>query len=579
MPQPHSPRRPSSADLSSGFGMARHGNGTFCAPLPLHTQNQSLSSSPRPSVETHSMATTVHQTLSFHGQSASSNTPGLDDPESGNWTAPNNFAFHQFGHDGAGRQLSSPFSAGNGTYHQYTQNGASCIDNYNLLYSTQYPDSSCPRSYNDFNVTGLPTDISTSQAYPPEAYQIEPPRHLDNMDLSEQESNGHLMQISDDYDQHLYNSHIKIEDNSGYQSPYSTMTQASTPQDCCSPYPHGGDTGSDVVIDKEQPYAQLIYQALLHADGHTMILRDIYDWFKKYTDKAAASETKGWQNSIRHNLSMNGAFEKVDQPGEESRKGFMWRLSAAAIREGVKSTTRYRSKAPNKRSQRSHLPQPQRQASGSKGGQAARRSVRMRRSNRMQMQQQYRSNPNANRSVPAAFDPMYSHSQAPLQSLGAQGSYTPDASYTSSSDDLDFSYTPSHKTTPINSAFTSPSLSNHASTHLDLFAPSRPYTGSLMPTGLTHGPPNPPTSNHLPTSQPSSLAAQNTASKCIPPASDYLFDHSPADSLFTDSPSPGSVDEPRTPEGGDVGAGVWEEVVEGLGLGLGEWDAFREYTG
>lgn len=60
------------------------------------------------------------------------------------------------------------------------------------------------------------------------------------------------------------------------------------------------------MVDKEQPYAQLIYQALLQADGHTMILRDIYDWFVKYTDKATASETKGWQNSIRHNLSMNG---------------------------------------------------------------------------------------------------------------------------------------------------------------------------------------------------------------------------------------------------------------------------------
>jgi hypothetical protein len=37
-----------------------------------------------------------------------------------------------------------------------------------------------------------------------------------------------------------------------------------------------------------------------------MILRDIYEWFKNNTDKASASETKGWQNSIRHNLSMNG---------------------------------------------------------------------------------------------------------------------------------------------------------------------------------------------------------------------------------------------------------------------------------
>ena len=64
--------------------------------------------------------------------------------------------------------------------------------------------------------------------------------------------------------------------------------------------------GEDGIVDKEQPYAQLIYQALLNAPNKTMILRDIYEWFKNNTDKASASETKGWQNSIRHNLSMNG---------------------------------------------------------------------------------------------------------------------------------------------------------------------------------------------------------------------------------------------------------------------------------
>ena len=62
----------------------------------------------------------------------------------------------------------------------------------------------------------------------------------------------------------------------------------------------------------------------------------------------------------------------------------MWRLTDEAIREGVKSTTRYRSKQPNKRGHRTQQPQPQRQASGAKGGQAARRSARMKRSGRMQ---------------------------------------------------------------------------------------------------------------------------------------------------------------------------------------------------
>lgn len=59
----------------------------------------------------------------------------------------------------------------------------------------------------------------------------------------------------------------------------------------------------DDLCDK--PYARLIYDALMQAPGHRMMLRDIYDWFQRHTTKPAESGTNGWQNSIRHNLSMN----------------------------------------------------------------------------------------------------------------------------------------------------------------------------------------------------------------------------------------------------------------------------------
>lgn len=58
--------------------------------------------------------------------------------------------------------------------------------------------------------------------------------------------------------------------------------------------------------ENAEPYAQLIYRALREAPGYGMVLKDIYDWFEKNTDKAKNPLSKGWQNSIRHNLSMNG---------------------------------------------------------------------------------------------------------------------------------------------------------------------------------------------------------------------------------------------------------------------------------
>lgn len=55
-----------------------------------------------------------------------------------------------------------------------------------------------------------------------------------------------------------------------------------------------------------EPYAQLIYRALKSAPAHSMVLKEIYEWFENNTDKAKNGSSKGWQNSIRHNLSMNG---------------------------------------------------------------------------------------------------------------------------------------------------------------------------------------------------------------------------------------------------------------------------------
>ena len=59
----------------------------------------------------------------------------------------------------------------------------------------------------------------------------------------------------------------------------------------------------------EEPYAKLIYKALMTKESRSMVLQEIYEWFSLNTNKAD-SKTKGWQNSIRHNLSMNG----VSQP-------------------------------------------------------------------------------------------------------------------------------------------------------------------------------------------------------------------------------------------------------------------------
>ncbi|RMZ78394.1 hypothetical protein DV738_g3897, partial [Chaetothyriales sp. CBS 135597] len=151
-----------------------------------------------------------------------------------------------------------------------------------------------------------------------------------------------------------------------------------------------------------KPYARLIYEALLEAPGHRMMLRDIYDWFEKNTTKPRESGTNGWQNSIRHNLSMNHvwyhlqldraqqfltdisqAFENdktqtVNARGEPKKATSVWYLTDYALRNGVQSTTRYRKNGGTRRSALHGRPNAVRARSGAKGGRAARRAARFR---------------------------------------------------------------------------------------------------------------------------------------------------------------------------------------------------------
>ncbi|KAG0652188.1 Forkhead box J3 [Hyphodiscus hymeniophilus] len=119
----------------------------------------------------------------------------------------------------------------------------------------------------------------------------------------------------------------------------------------------------------EEPYAKLIYRALMSAPKHSMVLQEIYQWFRNNTAKGS-SDTKGWMNSIRHNLSMNAAFKKTERKlsGDETKKSTEWVLEDFAVKDGVQSTTRYRKRTGNLRFTKSENPAPSRQSSGRRGG-------------------------------------------------------------------------------------------------------------------------------------------------------------------------------------------------------------------
>lgn len=171
-----------------------------------------------------------------------------------------------------------------------------------------------------------------------------------------------------------------MSDRSLSPMPDDELSNSYSYNDEGAPPPTGGqdeevDLDADEANRADEPYAQLIFRAFMSRDNHAMTLQEIYQWFRENTDKAVP-EHKGWQNSIRHNLSMNavgllhhshalkfshGQFmltikkafikrdrkETSDGPVTEAgtpRRSTEWVLEDWAIQKGVQSTTRYRTK-------------------------------------------------------------------------------------------------------------------------------------------------------------------------------------------------------------------------------------------
>lgn len=93
-------------------------------------------------------------------------------------------------------------------------------------------------------------------------------------------------------------------------------------------------------------YAQLIGMSILRAPSRRLTLAQIYKWISDTFSFYNAADA-GWQNSIRHNLSLNKAFIKQERPKDDPGKGNYWAIQSGMEHQFIKDKAARKSTGPN----------------------------------------------------------------------------------------------------------------------------------------------------------------------------------------------------------------------------------------
>ncbi|XP_030041884.1 forkhead box protein N1 [Microcaecilia unicolor] len=93
-------------------------------------------------------------------------------------------------------------------------------------------------------------------------------------------------------------------------------------------------------------YSILIFMALKNSRNGSLPVSEIYNFMTEHFPYFKTAPD-GWKNSVRHNLSLNKCFEKVEnKSGNSSRKGCLWALNPSKIDKMQEELQKWKRKDP-----------------------------------------------------------------------------------------------------------------------------------------------------------------------------------------------------------------------------------------